>query len=160
MWPESRAIIRYIARKHDDHGPHLYGTNEKERTMVDQWLEVEAQNYNPAIAPAVFHLVFAAWFGKIGDIRVINPSLERLEKVLDIYEAQLMKTRYLAGDFFSLADLSHLPFTHLLINHAGKGDLYSKRPFLKAWWEDIFSRPTWLKHLAKAFPHIYYDPNE
>ncbi|KAG6555891.1 hypothetical protein Mapa_002533 [Marchantia paleacea] len=128
--------------------------------MVDQWLEVEAQNYNPAIAPAVFHLVFAAWFGKIGDIRVVKSSLERLEKVLDIYERQLMKTRYLAGDFFSLADLSHLPYTHFLINDAGRVDLYIKRPCLLAWWTDISSRPTWLKHLSKAFPHIFYDPNE
>ncbi|KAL3696549.1 hypothetical protein R1sor_010625 [Riccia sorocarpa] len=122
---ESRAVIRHIARKHDEHGPHLYGTNEKERTMVDQWLEVESQNFNPAIAPAVYHLVFAAWFGKIGDVRVVNPSIARLEKVLDVYESQLMKTK----------------------------------PHVQSWWTSIFNRPSWMSHLLKAYPKIYFNPH-
>ncbi|KAF9686663.1 hypothetical protein SADUNF_Sadunf02G0012800 [Salix dunnii] len=36
-------------------------------------------------------------------------SLDKLEKVLDIYEQKLVQARFLAGDEFSLADLSNLP---------------------------------------------------
>ncbi|KAL2643303.1 hypothetical protein R1flu_010890 [Riccia fluitans] len=154
---ESRAIIRHIAQKHDEHGPHLYGTSEKERAMVDQWLEVESQNFNPAIAPAVYQLVFAAWFGKIGDMRIVNPSIERLEKVLDVYEGQLMRTKFLAGDSVSIADLSHLPFTYYLVEHAGRDDIFFKRPHVQNWWTSIFNRPSWTSHLLKAYPKIYFN---
>ncbi|BBN00144.1 glutathione S-transferase [Marchantia polymorpha subsp. ruderalis] len=149
---ESRAIVRYIARKHEGHGTPLYGTSEKDRAMVEQWLEVEAQNYNPAIAPAVWHLVHAPLFGQQGDPAIAATSLQKLEKVLDVYEGVLSKSKYLAGDFFSLADLSHIPFTHYLINDGGKGEIYDKRPHVKAWWTSISTRPTWKKHLSNAFP--------
>ncbi|CAM6096491.1 unnamed protein product [Calypogeia fissa] len=151
---ESRAIIRYIARKYEGKGTPLYGSTEKDKCMVEQWLEVEAQNYNPAIGPIVYNLVFAAWFGKVGDPEVADVHLEKLEKVLDVYQLHLSKPgqKYLAGDFFSLADLSHLPFTHYLINHAGKGEIFAKRPAVQAWWSDISKRPTWVKHLSNAFP--------
>lgn len=61
-----------------------------------------------------------------------------------MYEAHLSKNQYLAGDEFTLADLSHLPYTDLLLQtDAGKGFL--RRAHLKAWWERISSRPSWLK---------------
>lgn len=131
----------------------MYGTTEKDRCMVEQWLEVESQNYNPAIGPIVHKLVFAGWFGKVGDPKVANIHLEMLEKVLDVYELHLSKPgqKYLAGDFFSLADLSHLPFTNYLINHAGIGGSFAKRPAVQAWWTDISKRHNWLKHLSSAF---------
>ncbi|KAL3684816.1 hypothetical protein R1sor_002838 [Riccia sorocarpa] len=154
---ESRAIIRYIARKHEGHGTPLYGTSEKDKAMVDQWLEVEAQNYNPAIAPAVWHLIHAPLFGQQGDPTVAKASIEKLEKVLDVYEGVLSQSKYLAGDFFSLADLSHLPFTQYLINDAKRGDIFDKRPHVKEWWKSISTRPTWIKHLSVAFPGKNFD---
>ncbi|KAL2653064.1 hypothetical protein R1flu_021192 [Riccia fluitans] len=154
---ESRAIIRYIARKHEGQGTPLYGTSNKDKAMVDQWMEVEAQNYNPAIAPAVWNLVHAPLFGQHGDPVVANASIEKLEKVLDVYEGVLSQSKYLAGDFFSLADLSHLPFNHYLIHEGKRGDIFDKRPHVNAWWKSISSRPTWKKHLSVAFPGKKFD---
>ncbi|KAF5940658.1 hypothetical protein HYC85_021825 [Camellia sinensis] len=54
------------------------------------------------------------------DEKLIQESEEKLGKVLDIYEDRLSKSKYLAGDFFSLADLSHLPFTQYLVGPMGK----------------------------------------
>ncbi|TYI93358.1 hypothetical protein E1A91_D02G132100v1 [Gossypium mustelinum] len=55
--------------------------------------------------------MFASKMGFPHDENLIKESEEKLGKVLDIYEERLSKNKYLAGDFFSLADLSHLPFT-------------------------------------------------
>ncbi|MBO8589805.1 glutathione S-transferase family protein, partial [Staphylococcus aureus] len=52
------------------------------------------------------------------------------------------------GDFYSLADLSHLPFTHYLVNDIGKGYMINDRKHVNAWWEDISNRPSWKKVLA------------
>ncbi|KAB2041111.1 hypothetical protein ERO13_D02G110901v2 [Gossypium hirsutum] len=55
--------------------------------------------------------MFASKMGFPHDENLIKESEEKLGKVLDIYEERLSKNKYLAGNFFSLADLSHLPFT-------------------------------------------------
>ena len=47
---ESRAIIRYIATKYHDVGTSLYGRTLQEKATIEQWLEVEAQNYNPLLS--------------------------------------------------------------------------------------------------------------
>ena len=41
----------------------------------------------------------------------IKQNEEKLSKVLDIYEKRLREARFLAGDEFSLVNLSHLPNT-------------------------------------------------
>ncbi|KAK7259846.1 hypothetical protein RIF29_25461 [Crotalaria pallida] len=50
-----------------------------------------------------------------------------------------------AGDFFSLADLSHLPFAHYLVNSMGKEFMVRDRKHVSDWWNDISSRPSWKK---------------
>ncbi|CAN1229268.1 Glutathione S-transferase F9 [Linum perenne] len=68
-------------------------------------------------------------------------------KVLDIYEDRLSKSKYLGGDFFSLADLSHLPFTQYLVGPIKKEYMIKSRKHVSAWWDDISSRPSWKKVL-------------
>lgn len=84
--------------------------NLKEATMVDVWTDVEAHQYNPAISPIVYQcLILPALRSIPTDQSVVDESLEKLKKVLDVYEARQSKTKYLAGDAVSLADLSHFP---------------------------------------------------
>ncbi|PPR83201.1 hypothetical protein GOBAR_AA37514 [Gossypium barbadense] len=58
---------------------------------------------------------------------------------------RLSKNKYLAGDFFSLADLSHLPFTQYLVGQMGREYMITSRKHVSAWWDDISSRPSWQK---------------
>ncbi|KAL3683353.1 hypothetical protein R1sor_001375 [Riccia sorocarpa] len=145
---ESRAIARSVAEWYAKQGSALYGSTAHEKAQVEQWLEVEAQNYNPAISSLVFQLVFAPWFGKTTDEAVVAAQTAKLESVLDIYEKRLSEKKYLAGDFFSLADLSHITYSYYFIKIAGKGAIYDSRPHVKAWIDGIFARPStqkWLK---------------
>ncbi|GJN31875.1 hypothetical protein PR202_gb20330 [Eleusine coracana subsp. coracana] len=81
--------------------------------MVDVWTEVEAHQYNPAISPIVYEcLVNPAMKGLPTNQKVVDESLDKLKKVLEVYEARLSKTKYLAGDFVSFADLNHFPYTY------------------------------------------------
>ena len=66
-------------------------------------------------------------------------------QVLDVYEARLKQSPYLAGSEFSLADLSHLPYTWALIHMAKISEPIDKRPHVKARWEKISTRPIWQK---------------
>eukprot|EP01018_Ginkgo_biloba_P017885 Gb_28401 [translate_table: standard] len=84
-------------------------------------------------------------FGKVPALQ--DGNLTKLGTVLDIYEQRLSKTKYLASDFYSLADLTHLPFTYHVVNRPDKAYLIRDRKHVNAWWEEISSRPAWKKVL-------------
>ncbi|XAR58105.1 Glutathione transferase [Bertholletia excelsa] len=142
---ESRAIIRYYATKYVERGTNLIGSTLEEKALVDQWLEVEAHNFNDLVYTIVLQLVVFPKMGQRGDLALVRSCEEKLEKVLDVYEERLSKSHYLAADFFSLADLSHLPAIRYLMNEAGMGHLVRNRKNVNSWWMDISSRPAWKK---------------
>uniref|UniRef100_A0A7N0ZRE3 glutathione transferase n=1 Tax=Kalanchoe fedtschenkoi TaxID=63787 RepID=A0A7N0ZRE3_KALFE len=143
---ESRAIIRYYSEKYKSQGTDLLGKTIEERGLVEQWLEVEAHNFHPHINNLVLHLLFSPLLGFPRDDKVVEESEKGLSKVLDVYEERLAKSNYLAGDFFSLADLSHIPFSSYLFN-IGKEHLIRDRKHVSEWWDRISSRPSWKKAL-------------
>ncbi|GLJ52788.1 hypothetical protein SUGI_1124390 [Cryptomeria japonica] len=145
---ESRAIIRYYAEKYAGQGTCLLGKTLEERALVEQWLEVEGQYFSPHTTALVYQLLFAPRINEPQNEALIESSAQKLGEVLDVYEDRLSKSKYLAGDFFSLADLTHLPFTEYIVNATDKGYLIRNRKHVNAWWEDISSRPAWMKILA------------
>ncbi|KAK7300194.1 hypothetical protein RJT34_11031 [Clitoria ternatea] len=144
---ESRAIMRYYAEKYRSQGVELLGRTIEERGLVEQWLEVEAHNFHPPAYNLVIHVLFPQLVGATSDPKVIEESETKLVHVLNIYEERLSKSKYLAGDFFSLADISHIPFLDYIVNNMEKGYLIRDRKSVSAWWDDISSRPSWKKVL-------------
>ncbi|XP_020206649.1 glutathione S-transferase F9 [Cajanus cajan] len=144
---ESRAIMRYYAEKYRSQGVELLGNTIEERGLVEQWLEVEAHNFHPPAYDLCIHVLFGPMFGVTSDPKVIEESEAKLVQVLNIYEERLSKSKYLAGDFFSLADISHIPFLDYIVNNMGKGYLVKERKNVSAWWDDISNRPSWKKVL-------------
>lgn len=71
----------------------------------------------------------------------------KLVKVLDIYEARLSKSEFLACDCFTLADLHHLPAIHFLMGTDSK-TLFESRPKVCEWVKKITARPAWSKVVA------------
>ncbi|CAI9755812.1 unnamed protein product [Fraxinus pennsylvanica] len=143
---ESRAISRYVCDKYANQGNKgLFGTNPLEKASIDQWLEVEGQNFYPPTAVLVFQLAFVPRMKIKQDENLIKQNEEKLGKVLDVYENRLGESGYLAGDEFTLADLSHLPMLHYLVNQCGRGELLTSRKNVGRWWDEISSRETWKK---------------
>uniref|UniRef100_A0A452XWY2 glutathione transferase n=1 Tax=Aegilops tauschii subsp. strangulata TaxID=200361 RepID=A0A452XWY2_AEGTS len=150
---ESRAIARYVLRKYKKNEVDLLREGDlKEAAMVDVWTEVDAHTYNPAISPIVYEcLINPLMRGLPTNQTVVDESLEKLKKVLEVYEARLSKHDYLAGDFVSFADLNHFPYTFYFMAtpHAALFDSY---PHVKAWWERIMARPAVKKLAAQMVP--------
>jgi glutathione S-transferase len=138
--------MRYYAEKYRSQGVELLGKTIEEKGLVEQWLEVEAHNFHPSAYNLTVHVLFPALLAdKTPNPKIIEESEATLVKVLNIYEERLSKSKYLAGDFFSLADISHLPFTDYVVNKTGKEYLIKDRKHVSAWWDDISSRPSWKK---------------
>ncbi|KAL3697459.1 hypothetical protein R1sor_011535 [Riccia sorocarpa] len=144
---ESRAIARYVEAKFEGQGTALLGTNIREHALVNVWNDVESQTFYPSIWPICREF----YSKKVPDVSVIEASREKLEKVLDIYETQLSKRKYLAGDFFSFADLFHIPVLHFLqcLSDDTFRSVINSRPHVYKWHQDITSRPSWKKIISE-----------
>ncbi|KAL6614459.1 hypothetical protein ACP70R_036729 [Stipagrostis hirtigluma subsp. patula] len=148
VW-ESRAISKYACRKNK---PELLKDGSlNESAMVDVWMEVEAHQYTSALNPILFEILIKPMLGGTCDQKVVDENLEKLKKVLEVYEARLSKCKYLAGDFISLADLNHVSVTLCLFAtpHASVLDAY---PHVKAWWSGLMARPSVQKVAALMKP--------
>ncbi|XP_010549801.1 PREDICTED: glutathione S-transferase F12-like [Tarenaya hassleriana] len=147
---ESRAIARYYAAKYSDQGTALLGKSLEQRAIVDQWAEVEAQYFNPLVQPIVINLVVKPKFGYPCDDVLVADLRSKLEKVLDVYETRLGPNRYLAGDEFTMADLTHMPPMRYLMDETGLSRLVKDRLNVNRWWEEISARPAWIKLMEMA----------
>ncbi|KAL6840928.1 hypothetical protein ACP4OV_029188 [Aristida adscensionis] len=135
---ESRAIARHVFRKHK---PELLGVGSLEDSAkVDTWLEVEAHQFQPVLFPIVVECIFAPYLGRERNQAAIDENLGKLGKVLEVYEARLSETKYLAGDFVSIADLSHFTPMHCFMA-TEYATLVESLPHVKAWWEELAARP-------------------
>ncbi|KAL4038817.1 hypothetical protein IC575_002448 [Cucumis melo] len=143
---ESRAITSYIANKHKETGPDLLLQHQtpKEEAIVKQWMEVESHHYNPAISRIIHEFFTAHLRGHKPNQHLIDQNLEHLGTVLDVYEKRLGATKYLAGPRYTLADLHHLPCTFYFMKTPW-ASMINDRPNVKAWWDNISSRPAFLK---------------
>ncbi|KAG6544987.1 hypothetical protein Mapa_013679 [Marchantia paleacea] len=146
-----RAIVRYIATNYE--GLNLLGSTPQEKAMVDQWVEVEAHSFEPPVLEILGELYFGPKVQKVPDVAVVEENITKLEKVLDIYDAQLAKSKYLAGDFYSMADLVHIPMLHRFVTSTGKESLVTSRKHVHAWYENISSRPAW-KKIVEQYPDL------
>ncbi|XP_020581489.1 glutathione S-transferase F10-like [Phalaenopsis equestris] len=138
---ESRAIIRYFAGKYAESGAKLLGETPEERALVDQWIDIEAINLNPLIFPIALNLLILPKQGVAGNKAEAYSSARKLSEVLNVYEKQLCKTKYLAGDDFTLADLTHISSLGVVVERCGMGWVLDDKERVKGWWEEIRARP-------------------
>nr|KJB24357.1 hypothetical protein B456_004G141900 [Gossypium raimondii] len=142
---ESRATTHYIAHEYADKGTQLLlpGSN-KTMAVFQLWKEVEAHQFDPPSTKLVFELRYKPHFGMTTDTAVVEEYEAKFAKVLDVYEARLAESKYLACDHFTLADLHHLPTVQYLLGSSAK-KLFDSRPHVSAWVADITARPAWSK---------------
>lgn len=127
----------------DQGNKELLGTGTLERASIEQWLQTEANSFDPPSSELVFNLALAPLMGMEQDEVMIERSWQKLNKVLGIYEQRLQETRFLAGDNFTLADLSHLPNAQRLVSDNKCSSLITSRKRVSRWWNEISRRPSW-----------------
>jgi len=136
---ESRSILRYIAKNNNDD----IDLTLEDSVYVDMWLEAESQNFNPVISTFAYEKIFKKWFDSDAEVddKIVNQSVAELEKVFDVYEKRLEKSKYLGGDAFSIADISHIPYLHLFVTAGSEyKQILKKYHLVYKWYKKLISR--------------------
>lgn len=144
---ESRAIMRYLDRRLP--GPSLTPTDPRENARMDQWMSVEQSYFTPGAMPIIKQLYLNKMAGLEPDMDIVAKCKVDTEKALDVAERELATRPYFAGNAFTLADISWMPYVEYLFP-SGMADLVTSRPAVSAWWERVRARPSWKKVTAPA----------
>jgi GST-like protein len=141
---ESGAILQYLARKTGKFG----GPTERDRIAVDQWLMWQMGGLGPMAGQAHHFLKYAPAMDPPHDLPYAKDRYRgetgRLYRVLN---TQLANNEFVAGDFFSIADMAIWPWASLW---EGQQQTLDDKPHLARWLEIVAAREAVQKGRAVA----------
>ena len=141
LW-ESNSIVRYLAGKHDKAGA-LEPKDAKARAVASQWMDWQLSVVGPAITPAFWGLIRTP--PEKRDMAAIKNSQERTAAAMQIADARLAKTQFLAGDSFSYGDI---PTGVMCYRYIQLVPERPATPHLDRWYAAISSRKAFQDHIG------------
>lgn len=100
---ESGAILQYLARKTGQ----FYGTTERNRITVDQWLMWQMGGLGPMAGQAHHFLKYAPAMDPPNDLPYAKDRYRsEVARLYGVLDRQLAGNEFVAGDFISIADFS------------------------------------------------------
>ena len=139
---ESGAILLYLAEKTGQ----LVPGDARGRWSVVQWLMFQMGHVGPML-------------GQVNHFRTYAPepipyAVERYTneagRIYGVIDKRLARSRYLAGDDYTVADIATFPW---LRGHERHGQRLEDYPELKRWFEEIAARPAVGRGLAVLAEH-------
>jgi glutathione S-transferase len=143
---ESRAILRYLDARLE-RSP-LTPASARARARMEQWLSVDQAYVSPHLTVLVGELVVKKMLGAEVDGAAVERARADLGKALAAIDDALT-TPFLAGDTFSLADVSLLPYVAALPMVASE-HLVANTRRLSGWFERVAARPAWRAVAART----------
>ena len=140
LW-ESNSIVRYLAAKH--RASVLEPADLRVRALASQWMDWQLAVAGPAIFECFWGLIRTP--PEKRNHTAIEASKKKTTAAMAIMDAQLAKTRYLAGDAFSYGDI---PVGIIAYRFR---QLVPERPALphfERWYADIAARPAFKAQVA------------
>ena len=144
---ESRAIIRHLDATLP--GPALTPTNPRDRARMEQWISIESANFTPGVMKILGQLLFAKWRGEEPKMSLVEEGRASVRRTVAVMEKALAEQTYIAGNEFTLADISFMPYVDYLFV-AGEGNLITDHPHTSAWWNRVSERASWQQARGKS----------
>ena len=147
---EAGAILRYVATRYGT--APFWPKSPAERAIVDKWAEWAKLNFASIFIPAVFWPLIRIAPSK-RDFPAIDAALKSVEAELAIADAALVKTRYLAGDAFSLADIQ---LGHCLYRYYNIDVTRADLPNLAAYYDRLQTRFAFSSQVMVSYDELRY----
>lgn len=141
---ESGAILQYLARKTGK----FCGPTQRDRIAVDQWLMWQMGGLGPMAGQAHHFLKYAPAMDPPHDLPYAKDRYRNeTARLLGVLDRQLAQNEYVAGDFYSIADMAIWPWAHIWKNQEQTID---DKPNLARWIDLLAARPAVKKGRALA----------
>ena len=136
LW-ESGAILIYLAEK----SGKLLPSDAKARMETLQWLMFQMGGAGPMFGQFGYFHKFAG--SEIEDKRPYERYLNEGKRLLKVIEKQLEKSEYIAGDDYTVADISLWPWIKTITHFYDAGEVMEMddRPAINAWLAKCTDRP-------------------
>lgn len=136
---ETMAICRYIEEIHPE--PRLFGETPIEKARIEMWNRRVELGLFFAVAQAFRHLhpkMSEREVPQVADWGVANKS--KAIQRLGLLDERLRETKYLAGDTYSVADITAL----VAVDFMAAARIERPQEFLGVarWYEDVSARPS------------------
>ncbi len=131
---ESGAILQYLARKTGQFG----GPTERDRIAVDQWLMWQMGGVGPMAGQAHHFLKYAPALEPPQDLPYAKDRYRNeTARLYGVLDRQLAKNRFVAGEFYSIADMAIWPWACLW---EGQEQTLEDKPHMKRWLDEVGAR--------------------
>ena len=139
---ESGAILQYLARKTGK----LYGTTERQRIAVDEWLMWQMGGVGPMAGQAHHFLTYAPAMDPPNHLPYAqNRYRNEVSRLYGVLDRQLAKHEFVAGDALSIADIGIWPWAQ---NWKGQQQDISDKPHFTRWLDTLAARHAFIKGRA------------
>ena len=132
---ESGAILQYLARKTG----RFYGATERDRITIDQWLFWQVGGLGPMAGQAHHFLKYAP---SMEPSQVLPYAQDRYRnetaRLYRVLDTRLKDRAFVAGDFFSIADMAIWTWASLW---EGQQQSLDEKPNMRDWLDRVASRP-------------------
>lgn len=147
LW-ETAAILRYLAGRYGT--APFWPADGMARAQIDKWAEWSKINVALNFTGPVFWRVIRTAPAK-QDPLAISQAVADLDRFLDIAEARLSSTHFLAGDDFTLADIQ---FGHVLFRYYDIPIDRQSRPALRRYYDGLTARPAFREHVMVSYEEL------
>ncbi len=132
---ESGAILQYLARKTGLFG----GATERERVAVEEWLMWQMGGLGPMAGQAHHFLKYAPAMEPPNDLPYAKDRYRgEVARLYGVLDKQLAQNEFVAGGFYSIADMSVWGWASLW---EGQQQTLDDKPNLKRWLDTLGNRP-------------------
>lgn len=139
LW-ESNSIMRYLNAKHG--AGKLLPSGPEGMADANRWMDWQLSTFNGAIVPLFWNLIRTPVEKR--DPKVIQAALEKTAKAWRTVEDRLARSRYLAGEEFSLGDIPLGVWAYRWFNLPIERPNF---PNISGWYEHLKKRQPYQKHV-------------
>ncbi len=131
---ESGAILQYLARKTGQ----FYGQSERDRIAVDQWVMWQMGGVGPMAGQAHHFLKYAPQMDPPQNIPYAKDRYRsETARLYGVLDRQLARHDFVAGDFYSIADMAIFPWASLWL---GQDQTLDDKPNMARWLDRLAAR--------------------
>jgi glutathione S-transferase len=133
---ESSAILRYLDQAFP--GPKLWPADARAAALVDQWVGAACDSLLNSV-----QRYMASRFNFLPvPAEMTKKYLDKTREVLPVFDRQLGKTKYIAGEGLTAADLVAAPPFFYCPEIAELRGILDTQPNCRRWMDDIAARPS------------------